>query len=117
MPFIDILPSTPLPAEDVRDGLIARVAELAAGHLHKPPSVLMVRLSPPGTVHFAGSGEPSCVVGVRLIGMPAPEVVARLNEALCAEVGGALGVPTKRIFVVFTDVPRSAWGVGGRMLG
>ena len=117
MPFIDILPSIPGPSEAEVPAFVARVAAITARSLGKPESVMMVRLSPASTMQFAGTDGPCCFVDVRVIGTPGTDAAHALNAALSSEMEVTLGIPAARVFVVFTDVSRSSWGVGGRMLG
>jgi phenylpyruvate tautomerase len=117
MPFIDVLTSASLPPESDQHALLTRISRATSERLGKPESYVMTRLAAGASMTFGGSVEPCCFVDVRGIGTPASEQTSALSAELCQHLEAALGVSPARTFVVFTDVPRSLWGIGTRMLG
>ena len=117
MPFVRVSTSSQPPLPTATTDLLLKVSQAVAHHLGKPETYVMTCFAPAGSMTFGGSPEPCCFVDVRGIGTPTPAQTSALNTALCGLMESELGVPTARTFVVFTDVPRSAWGAGGRMLG
>jgi phenylpyruvate tautomerase PptA (4-oxalocrotonate tautomerase family) len=117
MPFVEITTSAALRDPDRQRALLRQVSHLVAEHLAKPVDYVMVQLTEGVVMAFAGSTEPCARVGVHGIGAPTVDQTGGLTQALCAELESALGVASKRIFVVFTPVARELWGLDGRMLG
>jgi phenylpyruvate tautomerase len=117
MPFVSITTSAPVDASDQQQAVLTEVTRLVAEHLGKPPSYVMVHLTPGAAMAFAQTAEPCAHVAVHGIGTPTREQGGALVAALCQRLEVLLGVAASRIFIVFTPVPRELWGLGGRLLG
>ena len=117
MPLATVYTSAEIPPPAQRDALLRDVSSTLARLLGKPEAYVMTCLAPRSPMTFAGSPDPACLVEVKSIGALAPQSTARLSEALCKRIQEGLGVPTNRVFVVFTDVPAHLWGFDGATFG
>ncbi|HXX66334.1 MAG TPA: phenylpyruvate tautomerase MIF-related protein [Polyangiaceae bacterium] len=117
MPLVTVYTSAEPPPEEKSTALLRELSSTAAGVLGKPESYVMACLVPRSRMSFAGSFKPSCLVEIKSIGGLAGDRAARLTEAVCKLAAAALGVPARRIYVVFTDVPATLWGFDGKTFG
>lgn len=117
MPVATLYTSAEIPSPPERDALLRDVSSALARLLGKPEAYVMTCLAPRSTMTFAGSTDPACLVEVKSIGALTPQSTARLSEALCKRIHEGLGVPTNRIYAVFTDVSAHLWGFDGSTFG
>ena len=116
MPHIDISTNASV-APKVGQKLLSDIVTLTETYLGKPKNVTMARLMPDSLVLFAGTLEPAAHVHIRAIGLPAPDTRNALVSSISALLDEVHGIAPGRTFVVFDDIPRNQWGVGGKLLG
>jgi phenylpyruvate tautomerase PptA (4-oxalocrotonate tautomerase family) len=117
MPLLRIHTSAPTPPEETARALLRDLSATVARVLEKPEAYVMTCLAPRSEMTFAGTFEPSCLVEVHSIGKLTRESAGALSDAVCKQVHAALGVPTRRIFLVCADVPAHLWGFDGGTFG
>jgi phenylpyruvate tautomerase len=117
MPLITVYTSAEPPSEDEATALLRDLSSTTARVLGKPESYVMTCLVPRTQMTFAGTFAPSCLVEIKSIGGLGGDQAARLTEAVCKAVPAAIGVPARRVYVVFADVPASLWGLDGKTFG
>ena len=77
----------------------------------------MTRLAPRSRMMFGGTLDPACLVEIKTIGGLSADVTEEMSATLSSCLHQALGVPTKRIYLVFADVPAHLWGFDGTTFG
>jgi phenylpyruvate tautomerase len=117
MPLVTVYTSAEPPSEDKAAALLRDLSSTTARVLGKPESYVMTCLVPRARMTFGGTSEPSCLVEIKSIGGLGGDHAARLTEAVCKAVPAAIGVPARRVYVVFADVPASLWGLDGKTFG
>ncbi len=90
----------------------ARLAELLA----QPEAYVMTLFDRPTGMTMAGTANPCCLVEVRSVVSFSPDQTRAIAQAFCAMLAERLGVPSERIFLNFTDFPRTMWGFNGSTL-
>jgi phenylpyruvate tautomerase PptA (4-oxalocrotonate tautomerase family) len=115
MPFIEIQTNQARP--DDSDSLLAKVSRMASQALSKSESYVMTRWAPKVSMTFAGSSEPCAMVRVALVGSVSADARKSLAEAVTELLRTEVGIPKGRIFVTFTEVAGSHWGLGGNLFG
>ena len=115
MPLIKITVNVDLP-ENQQQALLAALSRTLAEVTHKPEGYCMVTCTR-AAVLFAGRPGPAVFVDVRGIGGLSREVNQQLTEQLGAQLKKALGVPSDRMYITFTDVPADHWGWNGKLFG
>lgn len=110
MPVIKV--STAVCIKD-KAGMMTSLSKQVAKWLHKPEKYVMVILEPVDRMMFGGENTPAVYVEFKSIGLP-----VTLIEALSAQIGEFFeqhtGVPKDRMYIEFTDVPRTLWGWNGQ---
>ena len=90
----------------------ARLAELLA----QPEAYVMTLFDRPARMTMAGTANPCCLVEIRSVVALSNEQTRAMAQAFCPMLTEHLGVPPNRIFLNFTDFPRSMWGFNGSTL-
>ena len=98
--------------ENISNSLLAEASKLVASELGKPENYVMVAIEPPQAMMFAGSIEPLAYLELKSIGLP-ESTTTGLSQALCGLIENRLGIPQSRIYIEFTNAPRSMWGWNG----
>jgi phenylpyruvate tautomerase PptA (4-oxalocrotonate tautomerase family) len=111
MPFLSILTNVTVP-EEHQEKLIASASRVACTILEKPEEYMMLALQTGVPIHFAESYRPAAFLDLRSIGLPEGKS-EKLAATLTAIVGSELAIPSDRIYLNFTDVPRNQWGWKG----
>ena len=62
---------------------------------------------------FAGESDPSVFIEIKSIGGLSPENCKKLSSECCGALSSLLSIPSKRIYIEFTDVKPSLWGWDG----
>jgi phenylpyruvate tautomerase PptA (4-oxalocrotonate tautomerase family) len=117
MPLVTVYTSAVLPAGEKLDALQRDLSASAARLIGKPESYVMTCLVPHSRMTFGGSFDPSCLIECKSIGGLGKDVTAKVTAAFSTLAAEVFGVPTNRIFVVFSDVPAHFWGFDGDTLG
>lgn len=112
MPYFSIQTSKSLDASTVAD-LTKKASAFAAELLGKPETYVMTALKPGIPMTFAGNNAPAALVEVKSIGLP---------EAQCSTFAGKisdfihkeLGIEPGRVFIDFTDLPRTRFAWNGK---
>jgi phenylpyruvate tautomerase len=117
MPLLNVYTSAePLSearAEALLQGLSAKLSE----HLKKPEAYVMTNLVPRTRMTFAGTKAPACYAELKNVGSLSPELTKRLSADLCKTLGEALGVPSERIYIEFSEARGHLWGHDGDTFG
>src|SRR5512143_827243 len=90
----------------------AKLAELLA----QPEAYVMTLFDRPASMTMAGTAGPCCLVEVRSVVKLSSDQTQAMAEAFCSILARRLGVPPNRIFMNFTDFPRTMWGFDGSTL-
>lgn len=90
----------------------AKLAELLA----QPEAYVMTLFERPASMTMAGTANPCCLVEVRSVVAFSPDQTRAVAQAFCPMLTEHLGVPANRIFLNFTDFPRTMWGFNGSTL-
>ena len=99
--------------EKEKAGLLQdRLCSVIEDVLHKPEAYIMVILDEPKAIRFGGSDEPAIFVEVKSLGLPG-DSTSRLSSEICKVAEDFLSVPKDRVYIEFTDSPRSLWGWNG----
>jgi len=115
MPLCKLQTSVAVP-EPKRAALLASLTTLIADALGKPPRYVMITLSE-GPISMEGKAGPAAFADVRSIGGLDGEVNERIAAGVCQLLTAELDIPADRVFLNFTDVPRSHWGFDGGTFG
>jgi phenylpyruvate tautomerase PptA (4-oxalocrotonate tautomerase family) len=116
MPLLRIVTSAKA-AEKVREPLLTELSRFVADKLHKPESYVMTSLVTDAPMTFAGTREPACFVELKNIGTFTRDQTAALSADLCRRLETALGVPSARIYIEFTNAQGHLWGHDGETFG
>jgi phenylpyruvate tautomerase len=108
MPFLSIRTNTEL-AADKASALAARASALVAEQLGKPERYVMVSVEHNATMQFAGSAAPLAYLELKSIGLP-ESITADTSQVLCQLLADVAGIDPERIYIEFSDAPRSMWG-------
>ena len=111
MPYLKIQTNQHLDPEQSHT-LINKASKLVASELGKPENYVMVALTPPVPMLFAGSNEPTAYLELKSIGLPESRT-ADLSMALC-NLMADLNIDPNRVYIEFADAPRSMWGWDGK---
>lgn len=114
MPLIKISLGLEISLEK-RAKLLAEASRLVAASTGKPEAYTMV-VCDAATVVMGGSTGNAIFADVRGIGLGG-NAVTQLAKDLCALFESLLGVPPKRVYLNFTDVPANRWGWNGETFG
>lgn len=115
MPLLKLETTVAL-AEDKRKGLLAALSKTLAGTTGKPEQYVMVTLGQAAIV-MAGKPGDAAFVDIRGIGGLTGEVNRKLSRQVCDLLHEALGLPTDRVYLNFTEVAASNWGWNGSTFG
>ena len=108
MPLIHVRTSALL-NDEIKDRCSKSLSHVCSDEFGKPEQVVMVVLEN-AWVCMAGISGPGAFVDVRSIGNLNPEKNQSLSDKICTALHEALDLPPDRIYLNFTDVPRSDWG-------
>jgi len=97
---------------DQAQALISKVSKLVASELGKPENDVMVALSPPVPMVFAGTDAPTAYLELKSIGLPSSNT-GELSQALCTLIENDLAISKDRVYIEFADAPRAMWGWNG----
>ena len=108
MPYLKIQCNLALD-EPTGHKLLAQASAAVAARLGKPERYVMVALEPQRSMMFAGNCDPLAFLELKSIALPETQTSA-LSGVLCDLMTELLAIPQDRIFIVFSNVPRSMWG-------
>lgn len=111
MPYLHIQTNRPIP-EGTHQDLLHKASRLVAEQLGKPERYVMVALAPPVPMLFAGDDEPAAYLELKSIGLPRDHTPA-LSAALCDLLEESLAISPGRVYIEFSDAPRTMWGWDG----
>jgi phenylpyruvate tautomerase len=115
MPLLQLTTNRPI-MEDQEEPLVAALSRAVAEIIGKPEDYVMVTLQP-GTLMMAGTAEPGAMADLRSIGGLSGDVNARLSDRVCTILHEHLDLLPNRIYLNFTDIPRTHWGWNGSTFG
>ncbi len=108
MPYLKIQTNQDIESS-TEQALLQQASALVASELGKPESYVMINIEPTRPMLFAGSNEPTAYLELKSIGL-AESQTKGLSAALCDLINEKTNIPTDRIYIEFTDAPRSMWG-------
>ena len=111
MPYLKIQTNQTV-TPDQAQALISKASRLVASELGKPENYVMVALTPPVPMVFAGTDAPTAYLELKSIGLPESRT-ADLSKALC-NLMGDLKISQNRVYIEFADAPRAMWGWDGK---
>jgi phenylpyruvate tautomerase PptA (4-oxalocrotonate tautomerase family) len=111
MPLLKVQTNATLDAQKSQ-ALLKDASQRVAQALNKPEQYMMVSIESGLPLLFAGTSEPTAFVELKGIGLPTART-GELSRLLCAWIESELGVPQRRIYINFADVPAGLWGWNG----
>jgi phenylpyruvate tautomerase len=111
MPYLKIQTNQAI-NPDQAQALISKASKLVATELGKPENYVMVALSPPVPMLFAGTDAPTAYLELKSIGLPSSRT-GNLSQALCTLIENDLAISKDRVYIEFADAPRAMWGWNG----
>ena len=111
MPYLKIQ-TNQTTTPDQAQALISKASQLVASELGKPEQYVMVALSPPVPMVFAGTDAPTAYLELKSIGLPGSRT-GDLSQALCTLIENELAISRERVYIEFADAPRAMWGWNG----
>ena len=112
MPYFSIQTSQTLDAS-AGAALTQKASAFAAELLGKPEAYVMTALQPGMAMTFAGSDAPAAFIEVRSIGLSEAQCSA-FAETISAFILTQLGIEPDRVFIEFTDLPRTRFAWNGK---
>ena len=111
MPILKVRTNVTLPT-DLQLAFMKRASKAVALMLGKPERYVMISLDTGGAMLFAGEEAPLAYLELKSIGLP-DDRTREFSSELCRLVSGEFDIPAERIYIEFTDAPRSMWGWNG----
>ena len=108
MPLIKMQTSTPI-APEKHDSVMKSLSDIIAQETGKPGSYIMVTIEQTPMMLAEKSGN-TALFDIRGIGGINQNVNAAITVKLCEYCTATLNIPANRVYVNFTDIPRSNWG-------
>lgn len=108
MPYLKIQTNQAIEG-DRQHGFLQKASAAIAEELGKSERYVMVAFDPPRPMLFGGNGEPCAYMELKSIGLSESKT-ASLSERLCNLAEEELGIPSKRVYIEFSDAPRAMWG-------
>lgn len=108
MPYLTIQSNQTI-EESRQAAFLSEASALVAAELAKPESYVMVTLELARPMIFAGSDAPAAYLELKSIGLNESQTKP-LSAALCQLIHNTLNVSAERIYIEFSDAPRSMWG-------
>ncbi len=115
MPYFSIQTNHPMDTSSTAD-LAKKASAFAAALLEKPEAYVMTAVKSATAMTFAGSDAPAAFVEVKSIGLPQDRCSA-FAASISAFIRSALGIEQDRVFIDFTDLPRSHFAWNGKTFG
>ena len=115
MPYFSIQTSKSLEASVAAD-LTKKTSAFAAELLGKSEAYVMIALKSGTVMTFAGSYEPAAFIEVKSIGLPEVQCGAFATK-ISAFIHEELGIEPDRVFIDFTDLPRTRFAWNGKTFG
>ena len=111
MPLVSIQATQETPTE-----VIAELSRIAAETIGKPERYVMVSATKSDLMMGGVEGN-AAFVEVKSIGGLNHDVCEKLSANICNLLKAKLQIPPDRIYLNFTEVPASQWGVNGSLFG
>jgi len=111
VPYLKIQSNQDLEALQ-QSSLMKGASALIARELGKPETYVMVTIDPVRPMLFAGTDEPTAYLELKSIGL-AESQTKSLSATLCQLIHEKTNITQDRIYIEFTDAPRSMWGWNG----
>ncbi|MCP5516698.1 MAG: hypothetical protein H7A45_05470 [Verrucomicrobiales bacterium] len=112
MPLLKIQTNQAVSREH-QEKLLRELTAMVASGLGKPAHYVQVVCETEIPMSFAGTTEPTAVVELRSLGLPAGKTQV-LSATICGLIADSLEVPTNRTFINFFELRRDYWGWDGR---
>lgn len=111
MPMLKIQTNSRLAAED-KIALATLASGMVAEILGKPERYVMVSVEENPSMLFGGSDVPLAYLELKSIGLPESQT-SEFSARLASLLEQQLGLPADRVYIEFSDAPRSMWGWNG----
>lgn len=111
MPYLSIQSNKEFTKEEQAQ-LIKAASSLISSLLGKPENYVMVAITPPVPMLFAGKDEFTAYLELKSIGLP-EEKTRAFSKDLCALIETQTGIDKARVYIEFSDAPRAMWGWNG----
>jgi len=115
MPYFSIQTSKALDASATAE-LTQQASAFAAELLGKPESYVMAAVTPGTVMTFGGSVAPAAFIEVKSIGLPEAQCNA-FAASISRFIQSALGIEPDRVFIDFSDLPRTRFAWNGKTFG
>jgi phenylpyruvate tautomerase len=117
MPLIKVQTSISPPQDSEVTDLLKVLSAKLSSHLSKPESYVMTAFEAGVPMTFAGTTDPVCYIEIKSVGTMSPSQTKTMSQDFCEQIHIALGVPTNRVYIEFTDAKGSMWGWNGTTFG
>ena len=117
MPLIKVQTSVEAPAKPQIEDLLKELSQDLAQYLSKPEAYVMTAFEAGIPMTFAGTTEPTCYIEIKSVGTMGGTKTKAMSQAFCDKVQAALGVPSNRTYIGFTDAAGAMWGWNGSTFG
>lgn len=108
MPFLKISTNKAIDISAQTKFLKSASAQIAAT-LQKPEKFVMTQFDQPTTMTFGGTDEDTAFLEVKSIGL-SNQQAGTLAKEIPVLVENELGIDASRVYIEFSDAPRSFWG-------
>lgn len=109
MPYFEIKTNKKL-AETKQSVLLAKMSDLVKEELGKPEKFIMTSITGDVPMLMDRSKESIAFVQFKSIGLPDTK---KLSSAICKLINQEMDISVDRIYIEFTDEPRSMFGWNG----
>lgn len=116
MPLIKLQMSEQVSPE-TKEELCCCLSKICADCIGKPESYVASVVEDDAIIAFGGDISKAAFVEVKSIGGLGGGVNRELSAAICDCLESKIGIPGKRVYINFTDVPASSWGTNGSTFG
>lgn len=103
-------------SEEKEKSLLAALSKAMAGTIGKPEQYVLVTCAR-SAMRMSGEPGDAAFVDIRSIGGLTESVNRKLSAQVCQLLADSLGIPSRRIYLNFTDVNAANWGWNGSTFG
>jgi len=116
MPLIKVTTSAECSAEQKAD-LTLKMSRICAEGIGKPEMYVAAVVETGAAISYGGELQAGAFVDVKSIGGLNGSVNNSLSAAICDCLQESLGIPGNAVYINFTDIPASDWGLNGSTFG
>jgi len=108
MPFINVKTNVKV-SNDRKENIKSAFGGAITVIPGKSETWLMVGIEPEYDLYFKGTKDPAAMVEVGIYGSADSDSLNKLTAEICDIINGELGIPTARIYVMYTQTPDWGW--------